>query len=227
MNKKIRKSYPNDDDDQNVGSNSDSDEIDSDSSGDDDQLDDFDDETDLDWENMFTFVYSIQDSSADIGKITDCKIIESKSQNGISTLAFCTSLGFIKIFNINTKYELFSLKLTVPSTQNSKSKLNKLFYKLDYIITIDSSGYIYFIDLQKQADSFGATSSNGELVRSVSFSSSTKRDSSSSLATSAKFLSHTIRLTSNCLNCLSIYKESIVCTGDSEGNLYFLSLIDF
>ena len=57
-----------------------------------------------------------------------------------------------------------------------KSKLNKLFYRLDYIITIDSNGFIYFIDLQKQSDNFydNNMSSGIELKRASSFSSTSR-----------------------------------------------------
>lgn len=197
--------------------------------------DEITDESDaIDFDNLFTFLFTIE-SSSDIGKINDCKIIESsnmdnhnsQAKNSISTLAICTSLGYIKIFNIATNCELFSLKLNVPGMVNVKSKLNKLFYRLDFIITIDSNGFIYFIDLQKQSDNFYDNNMNSsiELKRANSFSSNSLISSPTSSVST--FLSHTIKVSSNCLNCLSIYKESIICTGDNEGNLYFLSLIDF
>ncbi len=194
-----------------------------------------DDSNTIDYDNLFTFLYTIQ-SSSDIGKINDCKIIESSNvdnndtltKNSISTLAICSSLGYIKIFNIATNCELFSLKLNVPGMVNVKSKLNKLFYKLDYIITIDSNGFIYFVNLQKKSDNVSDGISSGDLlIRSNSLSSNNLMNSTTSSLLTSTFLSHTIKVSSTSLNCLSIYKESIICTGDTEGNLYFLSLIDF
>jgi factor associated with neutral sphingomyelinase activation len=129
---------------------------------------------------LFTFFYTIQ-SSADIGKIKDCKMVDS-------TLAVCTSLGFVKIFNIETNSELFSLKV-------ASTNLNKIFYTTDFIITCSSCGHVYFIDLLNDLKS-------------------------------NSFLSHTIKLTDNSLETLCIYKEMIICLGDSEGFLYFLSLCD-
>ena len=159
-------------------------------------------------ESFYSFFYSIQ-SSSDIGKITDCKIIESNQENSnsldiknfdnINTIAFCTSFGSVKIVNIETNTELFSLRLNIPQQQFKSelySKLNKLYYSSDYIITIDSNGFIYFIN------------------------------SSSNTQQESHFLSHTIKLSSNCLQALSIYKEFIICVADSDGYLYFLSIYD-
>ena len=163
--------------------------------------------TDVDYENMFHFLYTIQ-SSTDIGKINDCKIVES-SANNVPTLAFCTSHGYVKIFNMQTNSELFSLRVNQPAS-TAHANMTKLYYTLGYIITIDQSGHIYFIDLQQVNNS----SNSGDSQKT------------STATTTSSFLSHTIKLSANCLQTLCIYKDMIVCVGDSEGNLYFLSLID-
>ena len=160
-------------------------------------------------------MYAIQ-SSTDIGKINDCKISESNSKNAVSTLAVCTSLGFIKIFNIQTTSELFSLKVARPNGGSSSNvNLNKLHYTLSYIITVDQSGYVYFIDLQQVNNNSNGFQAENSDNNSKGFKTKTN-----------SFLSHTIKLCSNSLQTLCIYKDMIVCVGDSEGTLYFLSLVD-
>ena len=158
-------------------------------------------------QSCFGFLCGIQ-SSAKFGKITDCKIVEacSSQQANLSTVAVCTSLGFIKIYNIQTNCEIFSIRLDLPVDLRSTCvKLNKLFYTSDYILAVDQGGFLYFIDLQ-QVNAEAATSGN-QLQNS--------------------FLAHTIRLTNNqSLHSLCIYREAIICAGDSDGTLYFLSLID-
>ena len=128
------------------------------------------------------------------GQITDCQLID-EIHNGKdemeSTIALCTKDSFIKIVNIKTKSELFSLNIN--SLLNVRITLTKLAYNIDYIITIDTCGCVYFIDLNQ--------TSNSE----------------------SSYLSNKIKLCSSSLQCLSIFNESIVCTGDSDGNLYFLS----
>lgn len=170
-------------------------------------------------DSCFAFLNSIQ-SSSELGKILDCKIVESQKLNSVntdqtnlpSTIAVCTSNGYIKIYNIQTSVEIFSIRLNVPdSNQTIYSRLNKLYYSPDYIITVCSQGYVYFIDL-KQVNTSTETGSSSAI--------------SSNTSTSSSFLSHTIRLTSNKLQSLCIYKEMIVCVGDSTGKVYFLSLID-
>jgi hypothetical protein len=185
----------------------------------------------IDYDSSFTFMYAIQ-SSSDIGKINDCKIIESASDSStISTVAICSSLGFIKIFNILTNSELFSLKISVPmSPAPTNAKLNKLFYTLDYIITIDGAGFVYFIDLQQVSNDrnspTGATMSS-----SASFSSALSEMQESGAGggggkKASSFLSHFIKLSAHSLQSLCIYRDSIICVGDLDGSLYFLSLID-
>jgi hypothetical protein len=184
--------------------------------------------------SLYSFLYSIQ-CSADIGKINDCKIIETTEQNNrMSTLAICTSLGFIKIYNISTKKELFSLRLQSSSSSLATVKLNKLHYSNDFIVTIDSAGHIYFIDLKQQQTSASLTASSSYAsLSSLSLKSDEANTSSSMLSNSisntssnSSFLSHTIKLTSCSLQSLCIYKDLIICVSDAEGNLYFLSLYD-
>ena len=167
-------------------------------------------------DSCFSFLNSIH-STSEFGKINDCQIVESKPKsehqtNSPSTIAVCTSEGYINIYNIQTNVELFSIRLTVPSSNGTvSSKLSKLYYSTDYIIAIGSQGYVYFIDL-KQANPNTETSTG-----TMSYTNSSN----------SSFLSHTIKLTSNQLQSLCIYKERIVCIGDSMGNIYFLSLINF
>lgn len=140
------------------------------------------------------------------------KSVNTDQTNLPSTIAVCTSNGYIKIYNIQTSVEIFSIRLNVPdSNQTIHSSLNKLYYSPDYIITVCSQGYVYFIDL-KQVNTSTETGSSSAI--------------SSNTSTSSSFLSHTIRLTSNQLRSLCIYKEMIICVGDSTGKVYFLSLID-
>lgn len=180
----------------------------------------------------YQFVYSIQSCEEDIGKITDCKLIEaaaassgneygaaSSRQDQVHTLAICTSLGFVKIYNLRTKCELFSLRIQVPQTQTN-AKLTKLHYTNDLIITIDSSGHIYFIDLKQQQQLAKPAGASVSSTQQPTLSTPT-------LSLSSSFLSHTIKLTSNSLTCLSLYNEIIISVGDSAGNLYLLSLFDF
>jgi WD40 repeat protein len=175
---------------------------------------------------QFSFIYSIH-STPEIGMITDCKILDinmeynnicnrpasalvdsnSSDLYNMNTIAICTSFGYIKIYNIENKSELFSMRLFLPENQsnpnNSFSKLNKLFYSLNYIITIDTSGYVFFLSLQQL---------NSPLNH--------KNNEKSS------FPSHKIKLSSNCLRTLCIFKESIICIGDSDGYIYLLSIFD-
>ena len=179
---------------------------------DDEDSDEFSDENSSSQEeksgqSCFSFLCSIQ-SSPKFGKITDCKIVEacSSQQANLSTVAVCTSLGFIKIYNIQTNCEIFSIRLDVPvDLKPSHAKLNKLCYTSDYILAVDQSGFLYFIDLQ-QVNGEAATSAN-QLQNS--------------------FLAHTVKLTnSQSLHSLCIYNEAIICAGDSDGTLYFLSLVE-
>jgi hypothetical protein len=172
-----------------------------------------DDDTSSNFESIFVYAYTIQ-SSSDIGKINDCKINESNNNN-VSTLAVCTSYGFIKIFNIQTNAELFSLKVSQPSNASLQANMNKLYYTPSFIITIDQSGYIYFIDLQQVNNSNNGNNGGNDFI--IENNSKLKNNS---------FLNHTIKLCSNSLQTMCIYKDMIVCVGDSDGNLYFLSLID-
>ena len=141
-----------------------------------------------------------------MGKITDCRIIESSS---LATLAICTSLGFVKIFNISTASELFSIRISVPGLSSSSyAKLNRLVYTNDYILVIDSNGYLYFVDLQQQGG--------------ISTSTSTP----TSKSTTSSFLSHHIKLTASSLTSIAVYNDFIIACGDSDGYLHFLSLLD-
>lgn len=169
----------------------------------------------------FGFLNSIQ-SSYEIGKIVDCKIVEQQMPktssidkiSSPSSIAVCTSNGYIKIYNIQTSVEIFSIRLYVPeSNQTICSQLNKLYYSSDYIITVCSQGYVYFMDL-KQVNTNTETGSNNSMSNNTGN------------ITSSSFLSHTIRLTSNQLQSLCIYKERIICVGDSSGKVYFLSLMN-
>ena len=135
------------------------------------------------------------------GEITDCRLIDeyhasSKSVDDIeSTIAFCTKDSIIKIISIKTKSELFSLNLN--SLLDIRANLTKLIYNIDYIVTIGTNGFVYFIDLNQTPSSIEAKSS---------------------------YLSNKIKLSSSPLQCLTIFNENIVSIGDSDGNLYFLSI---
>lgn len=172
-------------------------------------------------DECFTFLNSIQ-SSDDFGKINDCRIVQSldsvskssftstnldNMSSNLSTIAVCTSYGYVKIYNIETSVEIFSLRLNIPESPQIYSKLNKLYYSLDYIITIDCQGFVYFIDLKQVSKKQFCTEANLPMA-------------------SSPFLSHTVRLGKSQLQSLCIYKETIICVGDSEGNLSFLSLVD-
>ncbi len=144
--------------------------------------------------NYYTFASNLY------GQITDCQLIDEihhNNQDDIeSTIAFCTKEAFIKIINIKTKCEMFSLNIN--SLLDVRTNLTKLSYNIDYIITIDSNGFVYFIDLNQTNDN---KTNDGK----------------------SSYLSNKIKLCSNSLQSLSIYNENIVCTGDSDGNLYLLS----
>ena len=123
---------------------------------------------------------------------------------------------------------MFSLKISVPTSPTpTNAKLNKLFYTLDFIITIDAAGFVYFIDLQ-QVSNDKSNSPSTPLSSSASFSSSLNElpDSGAGGKKANSFLSHFIKLSAHSLQSLCIYKDSIICVGDLDGSLYFLSLID-
>lgn len=152
-------------------------------------------------ETTYVYQYSVE-HTPETGKITDCRIVEDVP---VPTLAVCTSLGFLKIFNLDTAAELFSIRIYVPDLSSTPAKLNRLVYTNDYIITVDSCGFLYFVDLQQQG---GIGSKSGA------------KNSSSS------FLSHHIKLTNHSLSSIAIYKELIIACGDAEGSLHFVSLVD-
>lgn len=178
-----------------------------------------DSDTEDDGYFFFSYFNSIQ-NLADTGKITDCKIIETlhedksmrRSSNNfynLNTVAVCTSLGYVKIFNLETITELFSLRINLPN-KTDYAKLNKLYYSSEHIITIDSNGNVYFINLQQKSNPTSLMSASSGLL---------DNDKNS-------FLTHTINLSSTCLQTLSIFKDFLICIGDSEGYLYFLSIYD-
>ena len=140
----------------------------------------------------FSFVCAVP-TCTDLGKITDCKICEANDKMP-TTLAFFTSLGFIKINNLVTNTEIFSLRL---STQD---KLSRLYYSADYIAAVGSAGFLYLVDLKQKSKSETENTS---------------------------FLSHTMRISNFPIHSLCIYKETIICAGDSEGCLHFVSLEEF
>ena len=151
--------------------------------------------------NSSQFSLPVSYYTFNLGDITDCQLIDeyhnSKSFDDIeSTIAFCTKDSLIKIVNIKTKSELFSLNLCNLLAGTSCVSLTKLIYNIDYIVTIGTNGFIYFIDLNQTP---------------------------TSIETKSSYLSNKIKLCSSSLQCLSIYNESIVSIGDSDGNLYFLS----
>lgn len=162
-------------------------------------------------ETTYTYQFTIEHTT-ETGKITDCRVIETNSSVGVSTIAVCSSTGFVKIFNLHTSAELFSIRIFVPGSNNSTpARLNRLVYTNDYIMTVDSNGYLYFVDLQQQQQQ--QQLSNGIASRAGSVSSSS-------------FLSHHIKLTSHSLSSIAVYKDLIIACGDTEGYLHFVSLVD-
>lgn len=161
-------------------------------------------------DSCFSFLHSIP-CSDQFGKINDCRIVESstvrdpaynsEATNQLCTIAVCTNLGYVKIYNVETNYEIFSIRLNCPDSPATPAKLTKLVYSPDFIIACGSRGFLYFIDLQQQA----SNGTGGE---------------------TGSFLSHTMQLGKCQLSSLSLYKKVIVCVGDSEGTVYFLSLLD-
>lgn len=137
-----------------------------------------------------------------------CAIIEQTARpddpthNLINTLAMCTSAGYVKIYNIKTNSELFSLKL-------SDSALNKVYYDANYLMSVDSNGVAYLIDLAHQQQQQQA-------------------DNTTSISSSASFFTHSIKLGSNSLTSLSVFSNGqLFSVGDTEGNLYVLSAKEF
>lgn len=151
-------------------------------------------------ETTYTYLYSIEHTT-EMGKITHCRVIET---GPVATIAVCTSQGFVKIFNLQTAAELFSIRINVPDN-STPAKLARLVYTIDHIITVDSAGYLYFVDLQQQGD--------------INAKSQSMRSSSS-------FLSHHIKLSSQALTSIAVYNDLIIACGDADGNLHFISLID-
>jgi len=147
--------------------------------------------------NGFTFLHSVQCCDS-FGKINDCRLIEDIG-TGPSTLAVCTSLGYVKIFDLKNNSELFSLKVNENGISNN---LMRLIYTQEFIIAAGSQGLVYFIDLKH-----GSNEGSDE-------------------TTHGKFLRHTLKVSECQLHSLSIYKEFLICIGDSEGNVHFLSLMD-
>lgn len=136
-------------------------------------------------------VHSILKSSGDI---TDCKLLVEKDSK-LTLAAYCTSDSFIKIVNLQNYSEIFSLKISNLEA-NVELKLNKLLYTNECIITCDSNGFVYFIDLeQKSAD---ASSSSG-------------------------FLRSTFKLSNSNLTCLRMILPNQICVGDTDGRLHFIS----
>jgi hypothetical protein len=118
----------------------------------------------------------------------------------------------VKIFNIKTNVELFSLKIQAnrPSPSESVANLSKLCYTLDYIITIDSNSMCYFIDLKQQTET-----------------NQSKQDNHVS-SSSSSFLAHQIKLgATSSLNAISLHENGIISVGDSDGVLYLLSFNEF
>lgn len=154
-----------------------------------------------DLENPFTFGYALEHTT-DMGKITDCRIIDAGP--GVPTIAVCSAGGYVKIYNAQTNSELFSIRINVPDVQQQNAaKLNKLLYLNDYILTVDTAGYIYFIDLKQQNGADSVKSNN-----------------------QSPFLSHFIKLTSNSLHSICMRDDLIIAVGDSTGYLHLLSLFD-
>ncbi len=153
--------------------------------------------------NYFTFLFKIQNSN-DIGRINDAKILELTENSCVEapggTLAVCTSLGYVKIVNIENNTELFSLRVSSAAIED-RCHLNKILYTLDYIVAVDSNGFVYFIDL-KQDQLIGA---------------------SNTTTTQHSFLAHSLRVAACSLTSLSAFDDRIFSVSDTDGNLYLLS----
>jgi hypothetical protein len=142
----------------------------------------------------FTFLHSMQ-SCSEFGKINDCRISEA-TNNGLGTVAVCTSLGYVKIFNLENNCEIFSLR--VDDEGCSGNNLTRLVYSQDFIIAAGSQGMLYFVDLKQGGEG----------------------------AAEGTFLRRAMKLGECQLQSLSIYREFLICIGDSEGNVFFVSLFD-
>ncbi|CAF0903476.1 unnamed protein product [Brachionus calyciflorus] len=164
-------------------------------------------DNELDKDNLFSLLYLINPKSEDFEKITDCKMYKSNIDS-IDTIAFCTSIGYVKIYNIKTNTEIFSLKIT------QGSRLNKLLYYHDYIITCDTNGFVYFVDLQSQA------MENAQEIQTL------RQRSNSMTSNTTSFLAKTLKISDSSLDSIEIYKDSIICVSDADGNIHVLSLLD-
>ncbi|RNA14126.1 FAN-like, partial [Brachionus plicatilis] len=134
------------------------------------------------------------------GKIVDCKLLNSKIDS-IDSVAFCTSLGFIKIFKIDSNTELFSFKLS-----DQEVKLNKLLYLHNFIIACDATGSLHFLDLQSEMKE----ENESKKIREKSLDSF--------------FPIKSLKISEHSLEAIQIFKQEIICVGDSDGNLNVLSL---
>jgi hypothetical protein len=170
-----------------------------------DDEDDFNDGRSDQSTNYFTYLFKIQNSN-DIGEINDARIFEDDSEQAPdATLAVCTSLGYVKIYNIENNTELFSLRVNsanvpthVLTSSGEERSLRKILYTLDYIVTVGANGYVYFIDL-KQDQLVGATNA------------------------APSFLAHCLRVSESALTSLSVFDDRVFSLSDSEGSLYLLS----
>lgn len=154
----------------------------------------------IDSSNFYSLINIIHSDVSSNGKINDCKFLNSKIDS-IDTVAFCTTLGFIKIFKIDSNTELFCFKIS-----QLEIKLNKLLYLNNFIITCDAKGNLYFLDLQNR----------NKII---------KKDKETSKNTF--FPIKSLKISDYCLESLQIFQEKIICVGDSDGNLYTLSILNF
>ena len=157
-------------------------------------------DNEIDINNFYSLINMIHSDVNSYGKINDCKFLNSKIDS-IDTVAFCTSLGFIKIFKIDSNTELFCFKIS-----QKEVKLNKLLFLNNFIITCDSAGYLYFLDLQNR-------------------NKFTKKDKET--AKNTFFPIKSLKISDYCLESIQIFKEEIICVGDSDGNLHTLSVLNF
>jgi factor associated with neutral sphingomyelinase activation len=171
----------------------------------DDEYDDSDQQLVKNEKDYFTYLFSIQNSN-DIGQINDAFILEQPDDRVRATpnctLAVCTSFGFVKIFNIENNTDLFSLKINIgdPARPDAASyNLKKILYSLDYIVTVDSSGYIYFVDLKQD-----------QLITNTT--------------TASTFLAHHLQVAPCSISSLCFHHDlNLFSLGDMDGNLYLIS----
>ena len=174
-------------------------------------------------DSLFAFCFAIEASDDTLGKIVDCKLHVAAasaddddddeltaSGDKMYTLAVCTTNGFVKVYNVENECELVSLRLQTPVAGGGGdfAKLTKIAYAADYVIAVDASGHVYFVDVESRKLRDAERRARGSVGESAS-------------------VRHTIKLCDNKLTSLAVHNESLVCVGDADGHMYFLSLFDF